>query len=163
MALTGKKRLFVDYMFICNFNQTEAAKRAGYSEASAHNQGSRLMKNDEVLRAIEERMKATKMEADEVLYRMSAHARGSIDDVIDDNGNFSIIKARDTGQIHLIKSITLTEFEGENFSKKEVKFEMYDAQSALAQMMKVYSLTTKPLVENAETIIIQTGMDLGEL
>lgn len=152
MALTGKRRKFVDQYFLCNMNQTKAAIAAGYSEASAYNQGSRLMKNDEVARAIKERMNAMAMEADEVLYRIASHARGSADDVTDENGDLDITKARETGAIHLIKSITKTEISSDSFSKKEVKFEMYDAQSALVQIMKVHSLTTKSQVEHDVTI-----------
>ena len=163
MGLKGKRKAFVDQYFICNMNQTKAAIAAGYSEKSAYNQGYRLMKDDEILRAIEERMQESAMAADEVLYRMAAHARGTVDDVIDNNGNLNIEIARKNGAVHLLKSITKTEIETDDFSKTEIKFEMYDAQSALKEIMKVHSLTTKTQVEIDSPIIIQTGMDLDEL
>lgn len=163
MTLKGKKRAFVDQYFICNMNQTKAAKAAGYSETSAYNQGYRLMKDDEVLRAIDERMRETAMSADEALARIANHARGTVDDVVGEDGNLDITKARGNGAIHLVKSVTKTEISSDSFSKKEVKFEMYDAQAALVQIMKVHSLTTKSQVEIESPIIIKTGMDLDEL
>lgn len=39
--------------FVKDPNATRAAIRAGYSADSAHNQGARLIKNDEILRAIQ--------------------------------------------------------------------------------------------------------------
>lgn len=44
-------------------NATEAAKAAGYKERSAYNAGARLMKNDEVLKAIEQKQAAANNEA----------------------------------------------------------------------------------------------------
>lgn len=51
-SMTGKMMRFAQE-YVIDRNATQAAIRAGYSERSALNQGSRLMKNDEVLRQIE--------------------------------------------------------------------------------------------------------------
>lgn len=48
--------LFVQ-AYMCSFNKTYSAIKAGYSKSSAHNQGSRMMKNDEVKAMIEVEMK----------------------------------------------------------------------------------------------------------
>lgn len=55
--LTFQQRAFV-VEFVKDENGTEAAKRAGYSERSAHVQASRLLKDDKVLAAIEVQLKA---------------------------------------------------------------------------------------------------------
>lgn len=47
-----QKQFAIEY--VKTGNMTQAAVNAGYSEASAYNQGSRLMKNDEVVRYVEE-------------------------------------------------------------------------------------------------------------
>lgn len=52
MALTPQKRAFV---VAYNGNATEAAKAAGYSEKTAYAQGSRLLKDAEVIAAIRAR------------------------------------------------------------------------------------------------------------
>jgi len=42
--LTDKQRKFVDYLFLPNVTQTEAAVMAGYAEGSAHVSASRLLR-----------------------------------------------------------------------------------------------------------------------
>ena len=53
IQLTNKKELFCNE-YIINFNATNAALKAGYSEKTAYSQGNRLLKNVEVLQRIEE-------------------------------------------------------------------------------------------------------------
>ena len=81
--MTEQQKAFADYFIECG-NQTEAAKRAGYSERSAYNQGNRLMKNDEVCAYIAERMKPIEDKriatADEVMEFLSCGMRGEIKD-----------------------------------------------------------------------------------
>jgi len=77
MALDARRQLFVD-QYLLSWNATRAAIEAGYSARSAYSQGSRLLKNDEVQQAIRERMAALTMQADEVLYRLTEHARADI-------------------------------------------------------------------------------------
>lgn len=51
--LKGKKERFCEE-YIIDYDATKAAIRAGYSEKSAYNQGSRLLKNDEVAARVRE-------------------------------------------------------------------------------------------------------------
>lgn len=53
LMLKGKKERFCEE-YIIDYNATNAAIRAGYSEKSAYNQGSRLLKNDEVAARVRE-------------------------------------------------------------------------------------------------------------
>lgn len=53
MALSGKIERFCEE-YVVDYNATQAAIRAGYKEKSAANQGSRLLKNDEVLARVRE-------------------------------------------------------------------------------------------------------------
>jgi len=68
--------------YLRDFNQTQAAIRAGYSARSAHVTGHQLLKDPNVAAAVEaqkaERMARLKMSADEVLVRTAALARGSL-------------------------------------------------------------------------------------
>jgi phage terminase small subunit len=66
MALTAKQQLFVDE-YLIDLNATQAAIRAGYSENTAQEQGSRLLSNvmvaEAVQAAMEERSERTKVSA----------------------------------------------------------------------------------------------------
>ncbi|WP_257285863.1 terminase small subunit [Endozoicomonas sp. SESOKO1] len=57
-----KQERFVN-AYLMDGNATRAAREAGYSERSAHTQGNRMLKNDEVLNAIAERTDALQQEA----------------------------------------------------------------------------------------------------
>lgn len=52
-ALTKRQKLFVAEYIACNFNATEAAKKAGYSEKTAYAIGQRLSKKVEIVREID--------------------------------------------------------------------------------------------------------------
>lgn len=82
MALKPNKRLFAEE-YIKTWNASEAARRAGYSEATAQEQGSRLLKEPEIEEYIQSRISEVAMQADEVLLRLADHARGSIEEFID--------------------------------------------------------------------------------
>ena len=71
-TLTTKQRLFVDE-YIIDFNGTQAAIRAGYSEKTAQQQASRLLLNVVIQNAIDEaiadRRKRLRIDADTVLFQ----------------------------------------------------------------------------------------------
>ena len=52
MKLNPKQQLFVEE-YLIDFNATQAAIRAGYSENTAYSQGPRLLENVEIQRGIE--------------------------------------------------------------------------------------------------------------
>jgi phage terminase small subunit len=70
MALTAKQQLFITE-YLVDFNATQAAIRAGYSERTAQEQGSRLLSNVMVQEAIAEarkgRIERVEWTADEIL------------------------------------------------------------------------------------------------
>lgn len=70
MAITPKQQRFAEE-YLIDLNATQAALRAGYSEATAPEQASRLLKNVNVRAMIDERMAArsqrTEITADYVL------------------------------------------------------------------------------------------------
>lgn len=53
MALTPKKRLFADYLKL-GMSKKEAAIEAGYSKATASQQGSKLAKDEDVIRYLKQ-------------------------------------------------------------------------------------------------------------
>lgn len=77
--LTAKQQLFVDN-YLIHFNATKAAIQAGYSEKTAYSQGQRLLKNVEISRLIETRLKESRMNSDEVMKMMKDIAGSNIND-----------------------------------------------------------------------------------
>jgi phage terminase small subunit len=79
--LKGQRRRFA-MEYLVDLRQRDAAIRAGYSEKSADQQASVLMKNPEVFAAIQAGLDALAMPASEILARLSAQARGDMSDFV---------------------------------------------------------------------------------
>lgn len=77
--LNIKQKKFADEYLICS-NATEAAKKAGYSEKTAKQQGQRLLTNVDLKNYIDERLKILESEkiaqADEVMQYFTKVLRG---------------------------------------------------------------------------------------
>lgn len=86
MKLTPKQKLFCDE-YLVDLNATEAAKRAGYSEKTAYSQGQRLLKNVEVQKYLQNRMKdrekRTEITQDMVLEELSKIAFANATDYVE--------------------------------------------------------------------------------
>lgn len=134
MALTDKQALFIEE-YLTHFNATQAAKAAGYSSRTAYSIGSTTLKKPEVAEAISQRLSESAMTADEVLMRLAAHARGDIDDCLDEDGRFSLDKARKAKKTSLIKKLRIKEtkrvIDDEEVITQDIEFELHDAQAAL--------------------------------
>lgn len=155
MALTNRQRAFIEN-YLTTWNATEAARRAGYSAKTAYAQGSRLLKDAEVKSAIDQRLAELKADADEVLTRLTAHARGSMEDLMDPENNLSLAAARTNGALRLVKKLkehSWTDKDGELHHTREV--ELHDAQAALVQLGRHHKL----FVDRTE----YTGKDGGTL
>lgn len=124
--ITKRQRVFIEEYLTC-WNASEAARRAGYSHPTKL--GSRMLAMNEIAAEIGERMRQKAMTADEAIARLAQHARGSMDDFLDEDGRIDLGKARDRGVMHLIKAYT----ENRKIGKK---IELYDAQAALGLIGK---------------------------
>lgn len=139
MALTAKQQAFVTEYLAC-WNASEAARRAGYSEASARVTGHRLLTDANISEEIQRRVSEKAMTADEVLIRLAEQARGTMDDFLTARDGIKkpyidFEKARNAGKIGLVKKF--------KYGKDgEIEFELYDAQAALVQLGKVHKLFT---------------------
>lgn len=84
--LTRKQQLFV-HEYLVDLNATQAAIRCGYSDKSAYNQGSRMMSNDEVRRAIDtamrDKIRRADVTADDVLRLITRAAFARLTDFVD--------------------------------------------------------------------------------
>lgn len=137
MGLTDKRQVFVEE-YLRTWNASEAARIAGYAHPGSD--GHRLLKMSEIADEIQRRVSDKAMSADEVLLRLTEHARGDMGDFVTfvDGVRVPILdlsKANREGKMHLVKKLKYSNDGG-------VEFELYDSQAALVQLGKVYKLFT---------------------
>ena len=147
MPLTNKQRVFVNE-YLRDFNATQAALRSGYSPKTAYSQASRLLKNVEISRVIDESI----MSADEAAAKITDIARGDIADLMavstsgftielmdeDESGKCTINPK--TKLIKKIKQKVTTYLakneDGEDREIIETELELHDAHDALRDILK---------------------------
>jgi hypothetical protein len=134
--LSGKRKRFVDaYIGKANCNKSEAARLAGYAHPGQ--EGHRLYQHPEVRAAIEERMRAFALPAEEILLRLAEHARGDMAEFVDvyEGGGFRIdlSAAEKSGKLRLVKKVGYDQ-------RGRPCIELYDAQSALLALAKRHGL-----------------------
>jgi hypothetical protein len=140
-GLTIKQRLFVDHYIIC-MNGTEAARLAGYDGDNAQLAviASQNLRKLNVSRALDARLNAFTMSANEVLIRLTDIARGDVGDAMNSAGAIDPSEARRRGKTHLIKKIKTKTITTEEEEIHETEIEMYDAQAALTTLLKFHGL-----------------------
>lgn len=141
--LTRKQEVFISEYLRC-FNGAEAARRAGYSEASARKTASLLLADADINRQIQTRIAEIHMSADEALKLTADIARGDIGDLIDDNGLLDLRTARTKDMTKLIKKIkqkTITRIgksdTDDDVEITEIEFEMYPSDAAQERILKI--------------------------
>lgn len=165
MALNTRQLLFIENYLKTN-NATQAAIAAGYSEKTAGRNATRMMKNEEIAARIAERTSAVletaKMEADEVLLRLTQMARGNIADfiTIDSNGEPMFDLSKPGAPLHLIKRIKTKK--SARFGD-EVEIELYDAQNALNTLGKHWRLFDRAGEKDWREEVEKAGMTPGDL
>lgn len=152
MALSKKQTAFVEF-YLTHWNATKAAILAGYSERSARSIGSENLTKPDIQEAIQERLTELKMGADEVLTRLTDHARGSIAAFIDisepdakveaaknmdeahavySGWRLNLAAAKEADKLHLIKKLKSGQWGPE--------IELHDSQAALQLLGKHHKL-----------------------
>lgn len=126
--MSKEQRFLAEYFH--DFNGTQAAIRAGYSERSARQIASRLLSKANIARAIKEHISERVMSADEVLYRLAVIARGTIEPFIT-AGNAIDLKSPDA-----VASLGLVRSFQEGTEKVGAKLELHDALKALEMLGK---------------------------
>lgn len=147
MKLTGKQKLFADYYVgEANLNATKAAIRAGYSEKTARFIGHENLTKPNILAYIEKRLDELTMSSKEILAGLTNEAKGSISDVLDENGFFDYVGMCERGADKLLKKLkikkTTRREKGSEDGIEEItyEFEMYDAQAAKVHLGKYHGL-----------------------
>lgn len=152
MTLSNKRQKFVDEYLKC-WNQSEAARRAGYSHP--WEMGHRLMKVEEISQAISARIEENAMSADEVLKRLGDIARGDLGDFLSIGGmsfDLSLKQAQELGITHLIKKVTQTTRINlkDDEETHTINIELHDSLAALQLLGKHHKLFTER-VEHDQT------------
>jgi phage terminase small subunit len=138
---TRKQQVFIDEYLRC-FNASEAARRAGYSEARARITGSELLADSNISEQIQARLAEVHMSADEALKMVADIARGDLGEFMNDFGGVDIVEARKAGKTRLIKrwKTQTTTINGKQEDKEihTEEIELYDSQAALRDVLKVH-------------------------
>lgn len=148
IKLTKKQQVFIDEYLRC-FNASEAARRAGYSEARARITGSELLAQSNISEQIQARLAEIHMSSDEALKLVADIARGDMGDFLNDYGGVTIDDVRKSGRTKLIKkwktkTITINgKQEDKEIHTEEI--ELYPADSALSLILKAHGKLTDKL------------------
>lgn len=158
MALSKKRRAFVEHYLEC-WNGAEACRRAGYATKYADRQAATLLRVPAVQEAISARLADLTLTADEVLVRLAEQARGTAARYIEldhaGKPRLNLARMKADGKEHLIKSFEVN-------MRGVTRFEMYDAQSALALIGKHHRLFTDR-VEEVHTVDVDVKGRLAQL
>ena len=125
MALSRKQRAFIDE-YLVDFNATQAAIRAGYSERSAGVIGHENLRKPNLAAEISRRIAERTMTADEALIRLADMARGDLSDYISGDG-LDVDRLVADGKGHLVKGIKRVRTQYDDRTEVEI----YDKQAAL--------------------------------
>lgn len=144
--LTDQQQRFVEE-YLIDLNGAGAARRAGYSEGAARVAAHRLLTNDNIREAINERLARLAMGKDEVLRRLAEQARGSFEPFLVDDPDrpggvridLSTADARLAyGALKKVKIKTM--FIDEDARQETVEIELIDSQAALVHLGKAHGL-----------------------
>lgn len=161
-TLTPKQQKFKDY-FLIYLNATKAAELAGY--AHPNKRGPELLKNPQIADAIENNLRETAMSAEEVLARLSEHARSDIGEFLDMDGNLDLKRMKSSGMTRLVKKLNTskssgTSPKGGDWERETVTLELHDAQSALTTLARYHGLLGSKGTEDDP--VHSVGMSLDE-
>lgn len=142
---------FVEEYFINGFNATEAYLKTNRTKkrTTAQVEANRVLTYPKIREIISRRMQDKAIAANEALARLGAIARGDIGDFLEitDAGTveISLKLAKRYGLTHLIKRVkqnkrTEKNKEGETVHYVETTLELYSAQDAIRDILKVHGL-----------------------
>ena len=144
--LTVKQQRFIEE-YCTDFNATQAAIRAGYSEKTAYSMGWQNLRKLEIAEAIKMRLSELAMSAEEITRRLAQWGRGTVAPFMQVNDyGVSVDLGTDeaSGNIHLIKKLKVTEtvktYEGETTKETKTEIELHDAKDAVIQLAKMQGL-----------------------
>lgn len=145
--LNPKQKRFAQE-YIVDFNATDAAKRAGYSERTAGSQAHDLLKKPEILTAIhaamQKRDKRVEISQDRILLELSRIAFGDLRDILTWNGR--IITLTDSKELSADSAAALAEVA--ETAAGALKVKRHDKVKALELLMRHKGMLNDKLALN---------------
>jgi phage terminase small subunit len=144
--LTPKQRAFVSFYMTNGFNGGQAAIAAGYSEDTAYEIASENLRKPLIRDEINRMMRDYVMPPEEILARLTAHARGDLGDIYDETtGQVSWEKVRARGLTSLVKKIKHTTKrttlpDGTDIEIFDDEIELHSVQNAMQLLGKQHAL-----------------------
>jgi phage terminase small subunit len=137
-SLTGRQKAFV-LEYAKDFNGTQAAIRAGYSQKTAYSIAYENLRKPEICAEIQAEFEKRTVGLEEVLLRLTEQATASVGNFITVNPDgdriaFNPEAVKDGGRlIKRIKAKTTVRYseKGDQFEYTTLEIELYDAQRAL--------------------------------
>jgi len=148
-GLTDKQKVFIETYLKC-WNAGKAAKEAGY--AFPYRSGYENLINPDIQIHIRQRLLGHIMDADEAMSRLSEQGRADMAaflDCIGEDGQLNLLKVKESGKTHLIKSIYWT--------KHGPRLVLYDAQKALELIGKAHGIFKETVDHTGEIVVHHTG------
>lgn len=140
--LTHKQKRFCEYYVRC-WNATEAARKAGYSgnDNNLAVIGHQNLKKLKIKEYIQERMDEVTMGTDEILQRLTAMGRGTVEPFVEpDNVSVTLTAESEEAKqaLGLVKKIKQyeTQTQDGNVSRR-FELELHDAKDAIIQLAKI--------------------------
>lgn len=139
--MTDKQERFVEE-YLIDFNATQAAIRAGYSERTAHAIGWEQLRKPAVRAAIDQRIERLSMSAAEATMRLTEMGRGSLRPFhrLTGDGKFVVDLTTAEAQLafHLVKKVKQTELRREGVIEVHTELEIHDAKDAVLNILKLH-------------------------
>lgn len=134
--LPPKQQRFVLEYLACGMNGSEAARRAEYAHPDV--QATRLLGNVRIKAVVNAYLDELAMPANEVLARLSEHARGNLYPflVVNDDGQVTGFNLGKDKPLHLLKEVSITETEFNGVKKRTISIKLNDPQAALVHIGK---------------------------
>lgn len=142
--LTPKQRRFIQE-YVVDWNATQAAVRAGYSEASANREGSRLLSNVDIQRAVQRAMRAladrAEIRGEAVLRELAAVAFSQIDDyAADEQGRVRLRRGVQRSALRAVASVKVRKKVRRVKGTSDPELEDVDVQTEIRLWPKVEAL-----------------------
>lgn len=153
--MTGKQKRFCEE-YLIDLNATQAAIRAGYSLATANEQGARLLANvsisKEIARSVAERSRRTGVNADRVVRELARIAFANAGDLID-AGDATLKDDASPDDLAAIQSIKVKDM-GEMGVEREIR---------MADKLKALELLGRHLGLFDDRLRVEGKLDTGKL
>ena len=146
--MTDKQGRFVEE-YCVDFNATQAAIRAGYSENSAANIGWENVRKPQIRGVIRDHLDQLTMSAAEAAMRLTRWGRGSIASFVrltaDGEAVVDLSTAEAQAALDLVRRIKQTEQttrsqDGTEYTTVRTEIELHDAKDAVIQMAKLHGM-----------------------